>query len=240
MVNKDVWLYYHYGPMDCGKSTHLLQAAYNYRVKGNDVILAKPKIDDKGNDMIVSRLGENLGQKVDVLIDRDDDVVELLGPLVAKNTLMAVFIDEAQFLQPQQVKDLRYGIVRDYQTPVLTYGLLKDFRNEYFPGSYALWREADVKREIISMCFCGVNKATVNVRKDDGAYVFEGEQIAIEKGRTSYETWCEDDFETLRSAISSSEIPADSSYDDVYELFLTKGVRLGRSALSEVSTAVTS
>ena len=43
--------------MNSGKSTALLQAAFNYEERGHEVLLAKPAIDTKGDRDIVSRLG---------------------------------------------------------------------------------------------------------------------------------------------------------------------------------------
>ncbi|MGO2818545.1 MAG: thymidine kinase, partial [Brevibacterium aurantiacum] len=50
-------LYFRYGAMNSGKSTALLQAAFNYEERGQRVLLAKPHIDTKGAGEIVSRLG---------------------------------------------------------------------------------------------------------------------------------------------------------------------------------------
>ncbi|MEG1782442.1 MAG: thymidine kinase, partial [Oscillospiraceae bacterium] len=41
-------LYFKYGAMNSGKSTMLMQAAYNYKERGMRVVLMKPKIDAKG------------------------------------------------------------------------------------------------------------------------------------------------------------------------------------------------
>jgi len=59
-------LYFRYGAMNSGKSTALLQAAYNYEERGQRVLLAKPVIDTKGDRMIVSRLG--VSREVDLTI----------------------------------------------------------------------------------------------------------------------------------------------------------------------------
>ena len=67
-------LYFRYGAMNSGKSTALLQAAYNYAERGQQVLLAKPGIDAKGDRNIVSRLG--VVRPVDFLIERTDDVLE--------------------------------------------------------------------------------------------------------------------------------------------------------------------
>lgn len=50
-------LYFRYGAMNSGKSTHLMQVAYNYEERGMNVVIIKPSVDNKGGDKIVSRLG---------------------------------------------------------------------------------------------------------------------------------------------------------------------------------------
>ena len=67
-------LYFRYGAMNSGKSTHLMQVAYNYEERGMKVIIMKPKIDNKGGDKLVSRLGVN--RKVDLLISECDNISE--------------------------------------------------------------------------------------------------------------------------------------------------------------------
>ena len=41
-------LYFRYGAMNSGKSTALLQAAYNYEERGQQVVLTKPAVDTRG------------------------------------------------------------------------------------------------------------------------------------------------------------------------------------------------
>ena len=65
-------LYFRYGAMNSGKSTALLQAAFNYEERGQRVLLAKPAIDTKGEATISSRLG--LAREVDLLLRPEDDV----------------------------------------------------------------------------------------------------------------------------------------------------------------------
>ena len=62
-------LYFRYGAMNSGKSTALLQAAYNYEERSQHVSLAKPAIDTKGVSNIVSRLG--VVRAVDFVISPD-------------------------------------------------------------------------------------------------------------------------------------------------------------------------
>ena len=68
-------LYFRYGAMNSGKSTGLLQAAFNYEERDQRVLLAKPQVDTKGDDEIVSRLG--VTRRVDFRIPPEADVVHL-------------------------------------------------------------------------------------------------------------------------------------------------------------------
>ena len=55
-------LYFHYSTMNAGKSTVLLQAAYNYSESGMNPYLLTAKLDNRaGTGRIESRIG--IGQK---------------------------------------------------------------------------------------------------------------------------------------------------------------------------------
>ena len=43
--------------MNSGKSTALMQVAYNYEERGMRVLIMKPSIDTKGGEKLMSRLG---------------------------------------------------------------------------------------------------------------------------------------------------------------------------------------
>ena len=62
-------LYFRYGAMNCGKTTHLMMTSHNFEEQGMKSIVIKPKIDTKGNDKIVSR-GSG-AKKIDEVIDKD-------------------------------------------------------------------------------------------------------------------------------------------------------------------------
>jgi thymidine kinase len=91
-----------------------------------------------------------------------------------------VFVDEAQFLTPDQVWQLA-RITDRVRIPVLCYGLRTDFRGELFPGSAVLLAIADSLREVRTICHCG-RKATMVLRRDpSGAVTTSGDQIEVEK-----------------------------------------------------------
>ncbi|GAA4486314.1 thymidine kinase [Microbacterium panaciterrae] len=184
-------LYFRYGAMNSGKSTALLQAAYNYEERGQHVLLAKPAIDTKGASQIESRLG--MTREADFLIGADDGAravfhrererVRRTGFDVA-----CLLIDEAQFLTPDQVDDLFRVAVED-DIPVLAYGIRNDFRTHAFPGSGRLLAIAHTLEELKTICRCG-RKAVFNGRRIGDRFVFDGDQVAIDGASVAYESLC--------------------------------------------------
>lgn len=185
-------LYFRYGAMNSGKSTALLQAAYNYEERDQSVVLAKPRIDTKGDQTIVSRLG--VTRAVDFTIDETDDVytrfqahrASLLR--VRQRDVSCLLVDEAQFLTPPQVDDLLRIAIRE-DIPVLAYGIRTDFQTVAFPGSRRLLEIAHSLEELKTICRCG-RKAVFNARSIDGIFVFDGDQVAIDGVDVAYESLC--------------------------------------------------
>jgi thymidine kinase len=185
-------LYFRYGAMNSGKSTALLQAAFNYEERGQQVLLAKPEVDTKGESSIVSRLG--VSRPVDFVIAPDAVVLEEFGRRrreVIDRTgrdLSCLLVDEAQFLSEEQVDDLlRIAILEG--VPVLAYGIRTDFQTVAFPGSRRLLEVSHSLEELKTICRCG-RKAIFNARVVDGRFVFDGDQVAIDQGSVTYESLC--------------------------------------------------
>ena len=188
-------LYFRYGAMNSGKSTALLQAAYNYEERGQHVLLTKPEIDTKGADQIASRLG--VERTVDFLIGALDDARAAFAEhreRVRAQTgedVACLLVDEAQFLTPRQADDLLRIAVID-GIPVLAYGIRTDFQTRAFPGSARLMELAHSLEELKTICRCG-NKALFNARLVGGRFVFDGDQVAIDElsaERVTYESMC--------------------------------------------------
>ena len=185
-------LYFRYGAMNSGKSTALLQAAYNYEERGQEVLLAKPNIDTKGDALIVSRLGTT--RPVDFTIGSDEDVYEAFARQRARvlrdkhKDVSCLLVDEAQFLSETQVDDLLRIAILD-EVPVLAYGIRTDFQTVAFPGSRRLLEVAHSLEELKTICRCG-RKAVFNARKIDGVFTFDGDQVAIDQGHVTYESLC--------------------------------------------------
>ncbi|MFT4210690.1 MAG: thymidine kinase [Microbacterium sp.] len=182
-------LYFRYGAMNSGKSTALLQTAYNYEERGQRVLLAKPAIDTKGAERITSRLG--VSRRVDLLLHADDDVRQRVADAGAAARIACLLVDEAQFLTAAQVDDLLRIAVLD-AIPVLAYGIRGDFRTHAFTGSARLLELAHSLEELKTICRCG-RKAVFNARTVGGRVVFDGDQVAIDEldaEAVTYESMC--------------------------------------------------
>ena len=201
-------LYFRFGAMNSGKSTSLLQAAYNYEERGQHVLLAKPEIDTKGADEISSRLG--MRRPVDFLIRPGDDLRALFAEHRARVQgdaeqalipeqhppgkpvdVACLLVDEAQFLTREHVDDLLRIVILD-GIPVLAYGIRTDFKTNAFPGSRRPLELAHTLEELKTICRCG-RKALFNARLVGGRFVFDGNQVAIDElsaDRVTYESMC--------------------------------------------------
>ena len=115
-------LRFKYAPMNAGKSSNLLQTAYNYEERGMYPFVSKPSIDLKGEDTIVSRAMIYV-RNVDYLVTPDMNVYNLIIEQLEKNTeITAILVDEAQFLTESQVKQLS-DIAVILNIPVICFGL---------------------------------------------------------------------------------------------------------------------
>ena len=179
-------LYFNYSTMNAGKSTVLLQASHNYRERGMQTYLLTAQFDNRAGDgRIASRIG--IGQEADTFA-AGENLYTKIETRLAQGSVACVFIDEAQFLEKQQVWQLARA-VDDLRVPVMCYGLRVDFQGELFPGSAALLAWADEMREVRTICHCG-KKATMVVRQDeDGNTLTEGDQVQI-GGNETYVSLC--------------------------------------------------
>jgi thymidine kinase len=179
--------------MNAGKSTALLQSAYNYQERGMHPFVLSAALDDRyGVGKVTSRIG--LSAKAQ-LFHPNDQLFDLLKAEHSQQHIDCILIDESQFLSRDQVKQLTQ-VVDLINIPVLCYGIRTDFRGELFPGSQYLLAWADKLVELKTVCHCG-RKATMVVRTDDsGKVVKDGEQVVI-GGNSQYQSLCRRHFGQL-------------------------------------------
>ena len=177
-------LYYRFGQMNASKSIQLLTVAHNYEEQGKKVLLFTPSIDARfGQGRVTSRVG----------ISKEALVVEdgtNLFDIIERERPDCVLVDEVQFFRAHHVKQLAH-VVDELKIPVILYGLLKDYRNQFFEGSQAAILWADQIEEIKTICANpGCNrKATMILKLKEGHPVYQGEQIEV-GGNDLYRSVC--------------------------------------------------
>ena len=181
-------LHFKYGAMNSGKSDTLIKTAFNYEEQGLSIATVKPAIDTKGDDMIVARGGHS--RRADILATPELDIRRaLLEDRMAHIALQCVLVDEAQFLDHEQIGQL-YRVAKEDEISVIAFGLRTDFRGKLFPGSMRLLEVADNIEKLPTMCRCG-SQAEFNTRKVGDVYVFEGSQVAIDgEQAVTYDSLC--------------------------------------------------
>ena len=190
-------LYFRYGAMNSGKSTNLMQVAYNYEERGMKVKIFKPLIDLKGGNQLVSRLG--VVRVSDYSVAPDDDLNSITEKWIQdEGKIHCILVDEAQFLKAYQIDNLlKVAVI--IKVPVICYGLRTDFMMNGFEGSERLLLLAHSIEELKTICQCG-KKALLNGRKLKGEFIFQGEQVAIdEEEQVTYQSLCADCYFKYRN-----------------------------------------
>lgn len=190
--------------MNAGKSTALLQVAYNYEEQGQRVLVFTAAVDDRYG---VGKVTSRLGVQRSAAVFRPETDFEREADVGMFDALACLLIDEAQFLTADQVRQL-HRLAHGRNLPVICYGLRSDFRGEAFPGAAALLTLADDLEEVKTICKCG-RKASMNMRVDEsGGQVVNGDQVEI-GGNSRYRSACPRCFYGLvNPANSKSAQPA--------------------------------
>lgn len=170
-------LYFRYGAMGSSKTANAIMVQYNYRERGQNALLLKPRLDSRDGEKLV---GSRSGLCAPCEYVEELDNIDL-------SPYDCLIVDEAQFLTKAQVERL-VDIVDGLNIPVICYGLRADFQGNLFEGSHWLLAWADTIEEIKTVCWCG-RKATCNARVANGKVVKAGEQIVL-GGNESYVALC--------------------------------------------------
>ena len=176
-------LYFRYGAMGSSKTANAIMVQYNYKERGQKVLMLKPQLDNRdGERTVMSRCG----------LSTECSFIEEL-PQIDVTGYDCLIVDEAQFLTKDQVKQL-VAIVDEKNIPVICYGLRADFQGNLFEGSHWLMAWADTIEEIKTICWCG-RKATYNAQVMNGKVVKEGDQILL-GGSSQYVSLCRRHWQT--------------------------------------------
>ncbi len=170
-----------------------------------NTLVLTPELDTRfAKGMVASRIGLKAQART---FNQFDDLLTLSKQVHEKTPIHCLFVDEAQFLTRQQVKQL--SDVCDFlEIPVLAYGLRTDFQGNLFEGSMQLLAWADSLVEIKTICHCG-RKATMVLRIDEkGRPIKEGSQVQI-GGNERYMSVCRIHFKQGMATRRPEELPFD-------------------------------
>lgn len=188
-------VYFYYSTMNAGKSSALLQAAFNYREMNQKPILFTAAIDNRyGDSEITSRIG--LRENAFTFPSEGSffanyvETTKLAASSISSYDV--IMVDEAQFLKKEQVKELALFAWRA-NVPVMCYGLRLDFRGELFEGSAALFAYASKFCEMKTICECGKRATHVVRLNENGDVVKDGNVVEI-GGNDRYRSLCQPCF----------------------------------------------
>ena len=197
-------LYFRHGAVSSAKTLNLLAVSHNYRSQGKQVLLLKPAMDTRfGKERIKSRAG--LEQDADILITADMNLLEIPPE---QRTASCVLVDEAQFLSPVHIDQLRL-ITLLWKVPVICYGLRTDFRANLFPASRRLMEVADSIEEVKTTCFKCNRKAVFNLKHVNGVADCTGPAVQLGAEEKYFPT-C---FQCYReSLLDANQMPKDADW----------------------------
>lgn len=168
---------FYFSAMKGGKTTRIFQRIHDFEENGQRVCLIKPKIDTKGGNCIINRLGER--KEVTMFLSKTESLLTKKKEKLLTN-YQQIIVDEAQFLTPKQVEQL-WIINKSKNIPVTCFGLKSNFQGKLFPATTRLLALADKIGELDSnsICKCG-RLAKFNAKKVNGKYTLFGDEIEID------------------------------------------------------------
>lgn len=165
-------LYFRYGAVGSAKTLNLLAAAHSYNQQNKKVLVIKPEMDTRfGREMVKSRAG--LEREADLLVTPNT-----MLPLEKLTAVHCILVDEAQFLSPQLIEQLR-RVTIELDIPVICYGLRTDFRSHLFPGAQRLMELSDEISEVKTTCSYCNRKGVFNIKLIDNIPTLEGPVIEL-------------------------------------------------------------
>jgi thymidine kinase len=174
-------LYFRYGTMSSAKSANAIMVAHTYSSQGKYAAILKSSVDTRDNaGHVVSRAG----------LSCPVDLVVCPGTGIDREAIKAadcIIVDEAQFLDPEQIEELRE---MSMDVPVICYGLRTDYRTRLFPASARLMEIADVIEEVKTTCQLCDKKAVINAKVQNGRIVRDGSDAVQVGGNELYQPLC--------------------------------------------------
>ena len=172
-------LNFHYGVMNCGKSTYVLQLRHTLEREGFKPVLLKPSFDTRDENVVRSRIGI---EHEAITVGPDECH---LGHLIGSDTTHLI-VDEAQFLSDNNIEGLQ-ELVDEYEMEVYCFGLRTAYTGRLFDATAYLMAIADNLIEL-PMIYKDGGKANMHIRYVDGKPIFDGTATFVGDVDEEYES----------------------------------------------------
>lgn len=152
-------LIFMHGVMSAGKSSTLIQKAFQFTQCGKQVLVFRPIEDTRAaSDKVVSRIGISWPA---IPVCSDDNLLEIFEKEEGTDIIL---VDESNFFTEKQMDELA-DIADIHGKLVIAFGLKNDFAGSLFDSTRRLFELADRIDELPSMCTVCGSKATHHYRK---------------------------------------------------------------------------
>lgn len=180
-------MHFKYSVMNAGKTSELIQTAYNYEQNGFNVVVLSPAMDTRKENLttVQSRTGLTHDSYV---ISGSHDLIQLHRNGVIKNGTV-ILVDEVQFMSTKTINYIR-GLVTGYDCTAICYGLKNNSDGHVFNNTICrLLAVADSIEEVKHICFCGA-KATQILKYDRDYHKIIGEGVVDLGAEDKYVSVC--------------------------------------------------
>ncbi len=177
-----------YSAMNSGKTAALLIARDNYERNGGRVLVFTSAIDDRfGVGKVRSRVGLEAPAYA---LTPEDNLYSIVEAEHKKSPLVAVFLDEINFLTPAHARQAS-DIAEYLDVACLAYGLRNNSQGNLFGESIQtfLALAQDIK-EVKTTCHCHKRKATMILRYGKNGRVIRGGEVIQTGAEESYVSVC--------------------------------------------------
>lgn len=179
------------GAMNCGKSSRLIQTAYNYTEQGLVVVTTMPSLAERKPNWITARDGVEWPNNIPTTTDTD--LEQDLDRYIKRHkiaTVHCILADEVNFNTPEQVEAL-WRIAKRRNISVIAHALKSNIQTHLFDGTRRLIELADHFQKIETMCSCG-SQAEFNARYVDGKFHVGDPIVMIDNNpeRIRYQSMC--------------------------------------------------
>lgn len=172
-----------YSTMNAGKTANLIMKAHACSSRGVGYCVLVPSISTERDDKTSTTYGYQVYSRTGfsceaIPVSIQDDLYSIV--MRVPHSCHVVFVDEAQFLTPQQVIQLS-SLADEHNIDVYAYGLRTDFKGNLFEGSNHLFAWSDKIEEIDTYAKAPKGaKAMFNIKVDEqGNRIYEGDSISV-------------------------------------------------------------